>query len=283
MKDYRRYELHDFLNDDSFREWSRDPDGCQAEFWKQWLTDNPDRLDTVLQAMNFLLVMHNKFTATISAEEVSEMVDRLLVAAHEQTERETNIHRLDAQSMPYRIWLVAASICLVIGISWWFTSFHHQTATDMLGHFQRWERKANETDHPVTFRLSDGSQVTLESNSRLWYPRDFRQPKREVYLKGKAFFDVAKNQRQPFVVYTTEFITQVAGTRFLIHSYAQEGTATVTVKSGRVTVQPRHQEVSPVKTQLVLVDNQQAVYFREEARIEKVMVHSLCRTSIHCL
>lgn len=279
MKNYRSYEVNDFLNDDSFREWSRSPTGFSAGFWEEWLILNPDRAEIAKQAFTFLSVIQDKYTSDITAQELDEMVDRLMAAAVIEAEKSSRVLQWVNQHMT---WLAAAIISLLAGLGWWVIQLTAKNETDRIGIYQRWERKANEGSKPITFQLSDGSIVTLEGDSRLWYPRNFQHARREVYLKGKASFDVANNVQKPFIVYTSEFITQVAGTRFRVHSCATEGTATVTVKSGRVMVQPRHQEVSPAKIELVLTDNQQAIYFREESRIEKIMLQGLRRTSNQC-
>ena len=278
MKNYRNYEVNDFLNDDSFREWSRSPTGFSASFWEEWLVLNPDRAEIAKQAFTFLSVIQDKYTSDITIQELDEMVDRLMAAAVKEEERSRRILRWVNQQMA---WLAVALISLLAGLGWWVIQLTTRSVTDRIGNYQRWERKANEGNKPITFQLSDGSTVTLEGDSRLWYPRNFQHARREVYLKGKASFDVARNEQKPFIVYTSEFITQVAGTRFLVHSCAQEGTATVTVKSGRVMVQPRHQQVNPTKVAMELTDNQQAVYFRDEARMEKVLVHGLQQTCSH--
>jgi ferric-dicitrate binding protein FerR (iron transport regulator) len=68
--------------------------------------------------------------------------------------------------------------------------------------------------------LSDGTQVWLNSGSRLVYPPVFRGNKREVYLEGEACFEVAENKEKPFYVSTESFKVRVLGTRFVIQADA---------------------------------------------------------------
>jgi transmembrane sensor len=66
--------------------------------------------------------------------------------------------------------------------------------------------------------LPDSTSVWLNANSSVEYAADFNQ-KREVLLKGEAFFDVKKKQKQNFIVKTSYLSIQVKGTRFNVQAY----------------------------------------------------------------
>ncbi|SMO56278.1 FecR family protein [Solitalea koreensis] len=70
-------------------------------------------------------------------------------------------------------------------------------------------------------KLSDGTEVWLNSDSELKFPLEFETDKRVVYLKGEAFFKVAKNPKKPFIVKVNEKLdVQVLGTSFNVNSYS---------------------------------------------------------------
>jgi transmembrane sensor len=114
--------------------------------------------------------------------------------------------------------------------------------------------------------LHDGSIVTLEPGSTLNYPEAFAE-KREVYLTGEAFFEVAKDAEHPFLVYTHELTTKVLGTSFRVKAYEQEKEITVAVKTGKVSVftQPRMDSAKSAAQEFILTPNQQVIYDRKEA------------------
>jgi transmembrane sensor len=64
--------------------------------------------------------------------------------------------------------------------------------------------------------LPDGSNVTLNKNSSLWYSRDFNDESRDIILQGEAFFEVEHNPELPFRVFTGNSVVEVTGTRFSI-------------------------------------------------------------------
>ena len=84
--------------------------------------------------------------------------------------------------------------------------------------------------------LADGSRVVLNACSSLQYPKEFNEDVRKVQLKGQAFFDVARNEEQPFFVETGDFHVQVLGTEFDVKSYAEDEMVAVEVQSGKVEV-----------------------------------------------
>ena len=71
-------------------------------------------------------------------------------------------------------------------------------------------------------KLDDGSTVWLNAASTLRFPFHFDPSKREVYLTGEAYFEVAKNTKVPFVVHTHYADIHVHGTSFNVNAYERE-------------------------------------------------------------
>lgn len=82
--------------------------------------------------------------------------------------------------------------------------------------------------------LSDGTSVRLNSGARITYPNVFDRKQREVTLSGEAYFDVAHNDRQPFVVKTFASDIEVLGTEFNVRAEEQEGIFSTTLVEGAV-------------------------------------------------
>lgn len=86
-------------------------------------------------------------------------------------------------------------------------------------------------------RLQDGTIVFINAASSLEYPTSFaKADKREVLLKGEAYFEVAKDAKHPFVVVAGRQNTQVLGTTFNINSYADEPAVKTTLLEGSVKI-----------------------------------------------
>ena len=85
--------------------------------------------------------------------------------------------------------------------------------------------------------LPDGTQVWLNAASEITYPTVFTGGKREVSIEGEAYFEVAKNPQQPFIVKTDNNMqVEVLGTHFDVNAYADENTVKTTLLEGSVKV-----------------------------------------------
>ncbi|CAL1519439.1 FecR domain-containing protein [Chitinophaga sp. MM2321] len=84
--------------------------------------------------------------------------------------------------------------------------------------------------------LEDGTRVWLNVSSELTYPADIATRKREVYLKGEAYFEVAKKDAHPFIIHTADMSVKVLGTRFNVKAYQGDATIETTLLEGKVAV-----------------------------------------------
>ena len=84
--------------------------------------------------------------------------------------------------------------------------------------------------------LADGTNVWLNAGSRLIYPSRFVDKTREVFLSGEAFFNVQKNEKQPFVVKTADVLVEVLGTRFNVTAYPEDFAVQTVLAEGSVEI-----------------------------------------------
>ncbi|MET3877158.1 FecR domain-containing protein [Chitinophaga sp. OAE865] len=86
-------------------------------------------------------------------------------------------------------------------------------------------------------RLPDGTGVWLNAASVISYPTAFTGNNRTVTLTGEAYFEVAPNKNQPFIVQLSKGASvQVLGTHFNIHAYPDENNISTTLLGGAVKV-----------------------------------------------
>ncbi|SJZ65979.1 FecR protein [Chitinophaga eiseniae] len=89
---------------------------------------------------------------------------------------------------------------------------------------------------PLAVVLADGTKVWMDAGAALTYPTAFQGGKREVFVSGQAWFDVAPNSRQPFRVTTTtnNATIDVLGTSFTVRAFRDGSNMQVTLLSGAV-------------------------------------------------
>lgn len=96
------------------------------------------------------------------------------------------------------------------------------------------EVRINQTGIMQRITLPDGSLVLLYPKSEITYKEDYNIEKRDIYLKGKATFDVAKNAAKPFIVFCGEISARALGTRFEVNGFAKN--TAVILFEGKVLV-----------------------------------------------
>jgi len=83
--------------------------------------------------------------------------------------------------------------------------------------------------------LPDGTRVWLNALSTLKFPQNFTGLKeRVIQLSGEAYFEVAPDKAQPFIVKTPRQETAVLGTHFDIRSYKEDLLTSTTLLEGSI-------------------------------------------------
>jgi len=101
--------------------------------------------------------------------------------------------------------------------------------------------------------LSDGTRAWLNSGSTLEFPSAFSGKRREVFLSGEMYIEVAPMKDKSFVVHTPGYNVKVYGTKFNVSAYSGTPSNVVLVE-GRVSLQTAEKE------ELFLSPKEQAVF-----------------------
>ncbi len=97
-------------------------------------------------------------------------------------------------------------------------------------------------NEPVEVIFDDGTAVIVNRHSRLRYSKKFDQVERKVYLRGEAWFDVARDTTMPFVIDVGEALVQVLGTSFNVNAYKENPRVEITVESGMVALSAKEDQ-----------------------------------------
>ena len=111
--------------------------------------------------------------------------------------------------------------------------------------------------------LADGTTVWLNSDSYIRFPVTFSGDKRQVELRGEAYFEVSHDKHAPFIVNSKQIKTCVLGTKFNVRAREEENRVVTTLLQGLVRVDsPRTEEngylLKPGQTLNVNTDTYQA-------------------------
>lgn len=265
------YSLIDFLEDSDFVSWVKYPDDVKDTYWRHFLEQYPAKKPVVEAARQYVLALVEQTGQQLPTEAQSQSM-REVIQQHLQDDRRA-IPFVKKSRNNWRWLQIAATVTLVVGLGiggYWYTnqekpSVGYQHFTKSASPKTALSVARNDDDKPLTISLSDGSSVVLQPGSRLSYPNKLKQ--REVYLEGKAFFEVVKDPSRPFIVYTRGVATKVLGTSFFVNAPASDQPIKVAVKTGKVAVYSLDQDESkapeptgPELTGMVLTPNQSAEY-----------------------
>lgn len=103
--------------------------------------------------------------------------------------------------------------------------------------------------------LSDGTKVWINSGSTLEFPHTFAEDKREIFVEGEIYIEVAKEEDRPFFVNTSDVSVKVLGTRFNISSYGEDSFSNVVLVEGKVEVSCENEKIILNPDQLVVLKN----------------------------
>lgn len=201
---------------------------------EEWLrTCKPEELDSLM-----LDIWDNKDNPTMPVTEADKLW-RTLSATIMKPQPTAKIVGM----LTLKKWAVAiaALVILAIGITWVSQKKQtpvivHQSATLVETPVINWVHVMNTSEKENLVRLEDGSEVWLFPKSTLTYREKPGKDRRDLFLDGKALFQVAKDSTRPFTVYCGDIATTALGTRFLVDGSCHTNSIQVRLYEGKVVV-----------------------------------------------
>lgn len=246
--------IQELLLDNRFVDWLINPQSPYAAYWQQWMAASAEHARLANAAREFLLEMR-----LAENDQEQEADENSTVQLWEQIQ-----DAIDHESAPvlktprirhWKYWLAVAavtSLALILGIT--LSRQPNQPASSAANPRENPPAQEviryNGNEKNELFFLPDGSRITLAKGARITYNRLMNGPKREVYLTGEAFFDVAKNPHKPFYIYTRNMVVKVLGTSFRVT--ASDRQESVAVKTGKVSVYLKGQDLEQSAARILL-------------------------------
>lgn len=128
---------------------------------------------------------------------------------------QTSVHKRNRMKSIIVRWIQIAAVIALIIAGTWFVKQQSSSSSDVL-FTQSIEVPLGQR---VNLTLSDGTKVSLNSNSKLHFPSTFSGDKRVVVLDGEGYFEVKHQDDKPFFVITEKYDIKVLGTTFNVLAY----------------------------------------------------------------
>ncbi|HEY8970934.1 MAG TPA: FecR family protein, partial [Puia sp.] len=187
-----------------------------------------------LQELELLLLAYGEDAATM------EIIERMWVSrSRTATDRDSAIlDRIEAATVPVqrgrrvRAWAFAGvAVCVVAlvcrGVLQTPKASEKKETMNVI--FTRRKSHSN-------IQFPDGTSVVLNENSRISYNADFGKVKREIFLEGEAYFDVAKSPGMPLIIHAKNVDIKVLGTSFNVKAYSNDRGVETSLIRGMVEV-----------------------------------------------
>ncbi|NLU37296.1 MAG: DUF4974 domain-containing protein [Bacteroidales bacterium] len=156
--------------------------------------------------------------------------------------------------------VAAAVVILVVSaFALWQLGSNHNSLTEF-------STAMNDVSKPVLV-LPDGTNVTVNRNSKISYPEKFTGNTREVTLSGEAFFQVTPNPDKPFIIHANGASVKVLGTSFNVYAYGNEPIVEVLVKTGKVELLGKN--AGTVSSSVLLMPGEKGVFVKAKGEMAK--------------
>jgi ferric-dicitrate binding protein FerR (iron transport regulator) len=286
MKDFRLYDITDFVMDEDFIRWVHEKRSEDETFWNNWLRQHPEKHLVVAEARRIIESIQIE-PLHIPEQAVEQEIDKLLQTISTQPAISNPPRRVVKMRLT---WWYAAALILLSGTAIWHFSIKpkpRQYVYAAMVSEKKLIEHTNTSQKSIDIALPDGSTLTLAPNSRVSYARSLDTAiTRDVYLLGEAFFKVAKHPDRPFRVYANEIVAKVLGTSFTVRSFENDTTIRVIVRTGKVSVYAQSDKpASKKQSEIILTPNQQLVYEKTEQKFQKVLLDNpavIVPTPVEC-
>jgi ferric-dicitrate binding protein FerR (iron transport regulator) len=123
-------------------------------------------------------------------------------------------------------WRIAASVVLLLSAGYLLYFLSGTSTPETIKVIAQTETRSD--------TLPDGSSVFLNKGTELTYVYDASSKHHKVKLKGEAFFEVAPDKKNEFLIEIEDVFIEDIGTSFNVKAYPEKNTIEVVVTEGKV-------------------------------------------------
>ncbi|MBD1426343.1 FecR family protein [Sphingobacterium arenae] len=128
-------------------------------------------------------------------------------------------------------YLIAAICVSCLVIAFWLIAYKSNPS---LKQQNEWLEMATDRGERKFFRMSDGTEIWLNSESHLKVKKGYGKEHRILTLEGEGYFSVAKNESLPLYLNALDTEIKVLGTVFNVRAYPEEERIATSLMEGKV-------------------------------------------------
>ena len=237
-----RYLLHDISDDELYE-------------LNTWILDNKENKSYFFQLKNIYdSFRYDKIQKEDEIEKSWNRMNNKIQRGQKQTK-----FPLPEKKVILMFTRYTAIILIGVLIGWGIKSNAKTENTQELSNLIYNEIKVEKNGKPNTLILSDGSKISMNSATNIRYPISFSKEKREIFLDGEAYFEIAEDIDKPFIIHLKQQDIKVLGTNFNVEAYKNAPYSIVTLASGSIALEMFNEDGEHI-SQMLLKPNQKAYY-----------------------
>jgi len=238
----KKFTVEELMLDEGFLDFCLYEDSAYRPYWEHVIESNPQQKMIFEKAAANISLLN----AGLSEKEILMQVEKVRnqlqsgnkiiekTNAKEDEEEYLNELNEDLKAKPFKgFFLFSAAAIIIICLAIYFlvpslTKTPAQSNQVLVTAYRSLPGERRKVELP------DGSVVLLNTNSEVTIKNDFNKTRREVELKGEAFFHVAKDASKPFIVKSNDFSTTAIGTSFYVYARHSDKEYKVDLLEGKV-------------------------------------------------
>lgn len=210
------------------------------------------------EVLKKLEIYWNEYNSNLNEEEL--VVRRMILS-----KMESDVSKPEKNRASVTRYLMRVAAILVLSLSIGFVLSKYLKKEELPPEIT-WVEKISKPGQKITTILPDGTQVKLNTESKIIAPTVFTGNTRKVILHGEAFFEVTRNEDKPFVIETENMEIMVLGTSFMVSAYQDDDVNSVSVKSGKVEVKGAN-AFNPIQ-----LSKYEATFYQGEKEMKKTEI-----------
>jgi transmembrane sensor len=242
-----KISVEELVCEESFQQYCLGSNLQDQLLWQEWLAAYPDRAEDFESARKLVnLLSLNQGSRLQQLKDLRagikqrEGLQRSL--AEVLSAEMSNPIPVRSRKLYQYIGGVAAAMLVVISI-YFFQTGRKEPISRLLSPTTEIAQVISSGQKPrKTVVLPDGTMITLAKGSSIEWRAKFNVERREIWLKGEAFFDVKHDASKPFTVHTEFDDVRVLGTTFNIKAYPNAKEMETFLIKGSVRVNSKQYE-----------------------------------------
>lgn len=230
---YIEYTPEDFLSDDSFLNYCMHKSKEDVQFWTNWLQQNPQKSSEVRKAKELYAILNGNLASQVQEDQqlFTTLFQQHLLTSQREYESKPGTRSVFVRRVLYTTLGAVAAVVVAFFI---IPRYVQPSGPD--DNNQTVYSHVSQPGEKKFFQLADGSQINLNSGSSIRIAKGFNEAKREIFLEGEAYFEIAHNAGKPFIIHTKWMDIKVLGTVFNVKAYPTDPEAETSLISGLVEV-----------------------------------------------